>query len=83
MDISVKVVVSPKKKLKTNNQKRFPMKHETVDAGKQYKCEEASPAKGSKDGMEMGGENHPMTPKKQITGGLPDDHRTENEKFDY
>lgn len=59
------------------------MKHETVDAGKQYKAIVGSPEKGSPDGMDMGGSNKPMTPKKQIGGGMPDDHRTDNPKMDY
>lgn len=58
-------------------------KHETMDMGKQFKCIPDSPAKGSPDGMDMGGENKPMTPKKQIAGGMPDDHRTDNPKMDY
>ena len=59
------------------------MKHETMDCGKQYKCVEDSPSKGS-GGMDMGGENKPQTPKKkQIMGGMPDDHATENDKDDY
>lgn len=60
------------------------MKHETVDAGKQYKCEPTNPAKGSPS-MGEDVENQPMTPKnKQIMGGMPDDHLPKNvPEFDY
>lgn len=63
------------------------MNHATVDAGKQYSCQQVSMMKGSPIAAYPEGsvreENPPMTQPHQIMGGAPDDHTPKNPAFDY